>query len=82
MFDPVLAAYWGASEFPSALDTGPATIHANPARIDRIKLSLLDEGKDLELRGHGVAGGSVTRRLRNALRCLPVTRQTTTQHPS
>ena len=82
MFDPVLAAYRGASEFPSALDTGPDTIHVNPARIDGIKLSLLDESKDLELRGHGVAGGSVTRRLRNALRCLPVTRQTTTQHPS
>ena len=50
MFDPALAGYWGATEFPPALETALAVIHANAARIDGIKLSLLDDRKEIEMR--------------------------------
>ena len=49
-FDPALAGYWGASEFAPALETALAIIHANAPRIDGIKLSLLDEGKEVAMR--------------------------------
>ena len=50
MFDPALAGYWGADDFAPALETALAVIHANAARIDGIKLSLLDDGKEIEMR--------------------------------
>jgi len=50
MFDPALAGYWGAGDFPPALETTLAVIHANAARIDGIKLSLLDDRKEIEMR--------------------------------
>ena len=50
MFDPALAGYWGAGDFPSALETALATIHGNAAKIDGIKLSLLDDRKEVEMR--------------------------------
>ena len=50
MFDPALGGYWGAGAFPPALETVLAVIHANAARIDGIKLSLLDEGKEIAMR--------------------------------
>ena len=50
MFDPALAGYWGAGSFPPALETALAVIHANAARIDGIKLSLLDDRKEVAMR--------------------------------
>ena len=50
MFDPALAGYWGASDVPPALETALAIIHANAARIDGIKLSLLDDAREIEMR--------------------------------
>ena len=50
MFDPALAGYWGATDFAPALETALAIIHANAARIDGIKLSLLDESKEIAMR--------------------------------
>ena len=50
MFDPALAGYWGAGSFPPALETALAVIHANAARIDGIKLSLLDDRKEVTMR--------------------------------
>ena len=50
MFDPQLSGYWGAEEFPPALETALAVIHANAAKIDGIKLSLLDDRKEIEMR--------------------------------
>ena len=50
MFDPALAGYWGAGSFPPALETALAVIHANAARIDGIKLSLLDDRKEVIMR--------------------------------
>ena len=50
MFDPQLAGYWGAGDFPPALETVLAVIHANTDRIDGIKLSLLDDRREIEMR--------------------------------
>ena len=50
MFDPALAGYWGADGFPPALETALAVIHANAAKVDGIKLSLLDDDKEIEMR--------------------------------
>ena len=50
MFDPQLSGYWGAADFPPALESALAVIHANAARIDGIKLSLLDHDKELVMR--------------------------------
>ena len=50
MFDPALAGYWGAGDFPPALETALALIHANAPRIDGIKLSLLDDDREIEMR--------------------------------
>lgn len=50
MFDPALAGYWGVRDFPPALETALAVIHANAVKVDGIKLSLLDDGKEIEMR--------------------------------
>ena len=50
MFDPQLAGYWGTSDFPPALETALAVIHANAAKIGGIKLSLLDDRKEVVMR--------------------------------
>src|SRR6056297_84582 len=50
MFDPALAGYWGASDFPAALDTVLEIIGENTARIDGIKISLLDAQKEIAMR--------------------------------
>ena len=56
MFDPALAGYWGADDFPPALETALAVIHANAAKVDGIKLSLLDDDKEIEMRRRLPAG--------------------------
>jgi len=50
MFDPALAGYWGAARFEDALETVLAIIADNRARVDGIKISLLDKGKEIALR--------------------------------
>ncbi|MCB2128156.1 MAG: dihydrodipicolinate synthase family protein [Rhodobacteraceae bacterium] len=50
MFDPALAGYWGSSDFDSALETVVAIIEANAAKVDGIKISLLDKDKEVMLR--------------------------------
>lgn len=47
MFDPALAGYWGAAAFPPALETVLAIMTENAGRIDGIKISLLDEQKEI-----------------------------------
>ena len=56
MFDPALAGYWGAAAFPPALETALGVIHSDAARVDGIKLSLLDESKEIEMRRRLPAG--------------------------
>lgn len=50
MFDPQLAGYWGASDCDAAMDTVLEVIHRNRARVDGIKISLLDKDKEIVMR--------------------------------
>jgi hypothetical protein len=50
MFDPALAGYWGDDNFASTMETCLAAIAANPAKVDGIKISLLDGQKEIAMR--------------------------------
>ena len=50
MFDPALEGYWGAAAFTPAMETVLEIIGSNAAKIDGIKISLLDDTKEIELR--------------------------------
>src|SRR3989338_842519 len=56
MFDPALAGYWGAATFEDALETALAVINANVAKVDGIKISLLDKDKEIRMRRRLPAG--------------------------
>jgi hypothetical protein len=50
MFDPALAGYWGHADHATAMDVCVDVIAANAAKVDGIKLSLLDKDKEIALR--------------------------------
>ena len=50
MFDPALKGYWGSTDFKPAMETCLAAIDANVAKVDGIKISLLDDGKEIVMR--------------------------------
>lgn len=50
MFDPALKGYWGSSDFEAALDTVVAIIERHAGKVEGIKISLLDAGKEVALR--------------------------------
>ncbi|MGL6210421.1 MAG: dihydrodipicolinate synthase family protein [Paracoccaceae bacterium] len=50
MFDPALAGYWGAASFEQALETALRVIAQSVAKVDGIKISLLDKGKEIAMR--------------------------------
>jgi Protein of unknown function (DUF993) len=50
MFDPALENYWGAKDFESAMETCLSAIGANEAKVDGIKISLLDDRKEVLMR--------------------------------
>lgn len=50
MFDPALKGYWGAASFEEALPTVLGIIADNEHKVDGIKISLLDAGKEIEMR--------------------------------
>lgn len=50
MFDPALKGYWGAEGFEQTLETALAVITANVAKVDGIKISLLDDQKEVVMR--------------------------------
>ncbi|MBS0448467.1 MAG: dihydrodipicolinate synthase family protein [Proteobacteria bacterium] len=50
MFDPALAGYWGSADLSRAMDTALAVIEANAAKVDGIKISLLDKDREIEMR--------------------------------
>ena len=50
MFDPALKGYWGSTSFAPAMETCMAVIAANAAKVDGIKISLLDDGKEITMR--------------------------------
>jgi len=50
MFDPQLAGYWGSDSFDEALDTVISIIDENRDKVEGIKISLLDNAKEIALR--------------------------------
>lgn len=50
MFDPALAGYWGNDDHLVAMDTCLEVLHANAAKVDGIKVSLLDDVKEINMR--------------------------------
>jgi hypothetical protein len=50
MFDPALRGYWGNIDADRAMDTALAVIAAHPDKVDGIKISLLDKGKEIAMR--------------------------------
>ncbi|MGW4645943.1 dihydrodipicolinate synthase family protein [Kitasatospora sp. NPDC004289] len=50
MFDPALAGYWGSADLDAATDTVLSLIGEHADRIDGIKVSLLDAGREVALR--------------------------------
>lgn len=46
MFDPGLRGYWGSADVATASDTVLAIIEANAAKVDGIKISLLDQAHE------------------------------------
>ncbi|RUY26471.1 dihydrodipicolinate synthase family protein [Mesorhizobium sp. M7A.F.Ca.US.001.04.1.1] len=50
MFDPALRGYWGSENFEVALDTVVAIIERHVGKVEGIKISLLDAGKEVALR--------------------------------
>jgi Protein of unknown function (DUF993) len=50
MFDPALAGYWGYEDHDKAMAVALAIIQANAAKIDGVKISLLDEQKEIMMR--------------------------------
>ena len=56
MFDPALAGYWGSSDIDAAMATALDVIRANPAKVNGIKISLLDAGREIAMRRRLPAG--------------------------
>ncbi|UPA23967.1 dihydrodipicolinate synthase family protein [Shinella oryzae] len=50
MFDPQLRGYWGSQNFEPALDTVISIIEENRAKVEGIKISLLDNAYEVALR--------------------------------
>lgn len=50
MFDPALAGYWGSNDQMAAMDVCLDVIHANAAKVDGIKISLLSAQKEISMR--------------------------------
>lgn len=56
MFDPALAGYWGTDDHETAMDVCLEVIRENADKVDGIKVSLLDDKKELKMRGRLPAG--------------------------
>ena len=50
MFDPALAGYWGTRDLDQAMDTALAIINGSAAKIDGVKISLLDKEREIAMR--------------------------------
>jgi hypothetical protein len=56
MFDPALAGYWGSRDLSAAMDTATGIVNANAAKVDGIKISLLDKDREIAMRGRLAKG--------------------------
>jgi hypothetical protein len=50
MFDPALAGYWGHTNFEEAMNVCLDVLVANAAKVDGIKISLLDQASEIAMR--------------------------------
>lgn len=50
MFDPALKGYWGCADLTDAMESCLAIIHAHAAKIDGVKISLLDAQREIDMR--------------------------------
>jgi hypothetical protein len=50
MFDPALSGYWGTQDTGAAMETALGIIAAHAAKVDGIKISLLDKDKEIAMR--------------------------------
>ncbi len=50
MFDPALANYWGTPDLDAAMDAAVGVINANAAKVDGVKVSLLDKQREIDMR--------------------------------
>jgi hypothetical protein len=60
MFDPALEGYWGRSDHYQAMDVCLSVLEKNRAKVDGIKISLLDKDKEIAMRRklpHSPSGG-------------------------
>ncbi|NKE45107.1 dihydrodipicolinate synthase family protein [Roseomonas frigidaquae] len=50
MFDPALEGYWGNHDHMAAMETALSVIHAHADKVDGVKVSLLDDQKEIAMR--------------------------------
>jgi hypothetical protein len=50
MFDPALRNYWGTENLDTAMDIAVGIINANAAKVDGVKVSLLDKQREIDMR--------------------------------
>lgn len=50
MFDPALRGYWGGNTLHGAMEVCLAVIRENEAKVEGIKISLLDKDREIEMR--------------------------------
>ncbi len=50
MFDPALSGYWGHNDIDSAMEVCLQVIRDNADKVDGIKISLLDDQREIEMR--------------------------------
>lgn len=50
MFDPALRNYWGTNDLDEAMDVAVTVINANAAKVDGVKVSLLDKQREIDMR--------------------------------
>ncbi len=56
MFDPALEGYWGKKDHHAAMEVCLDVLSRNAARVDGIKISLLDKDKEIAMRRRLPAG--------------------------
>jgi hypothetical protein len=59
MFDPQLAGYWGTHDVDRAMETFVCLVRDHAARLDGVKISLLDDQREIEMRRRLPAGQRV-----------------------
>jgi hypothetical protein len=50
MFDPALTGYWGTRDLDKAMDIAVGVINDNAAKVDGVKVSLLDKQREIDMR--------------------------------